>query len=152
VEPADIPDLVVPRNGRVAKFVPYDLLLPMVSLTLFIGNRETDWPQVDVLVNNGGYGAVIQALEHGIPLVVGGEGQDKAITNAIIQWSGVGVHIGGRSPGLDKIRDGLQKILSEPSYTQKAKEMSKNFERYDVGTIVDGVIQDVVRDWAKKQR
>ena len=34
VEPADVPDLVVPHNGRVAKFVPYDLLLPMVSLTL----------------------------------------------------------------------------------------------------------------------
>lgn len=30
VEPADVPDLVVPKNARVAKFVPYDLLLPQV--------------------------------------------------------------------------------------------------------------------------
>jgi hypothetical protein len=30
VEVADIPDLVVPANTRIAKFVPYDLLLPQV--------------------------------------------------------------------------------------------------------------------------
>jgi UDP:flavonoid glycosyltransferase YjiC (YdhE family) len=31
VEPSDVPDLVVPQNARVAKFVPYDLLSPLVS-------------------------------------------------------------------------------------------------------------------------
>ena len=34
VEPSDVPELVVPHNARVAKFVPYDLLLPMVSCVL----------------------------------------------------------------------------------------------------------------------
>jgi len=33
VDPSDVADLVVPQNARVAKFVPYDLLLPMVSHT-----------------------------------------------------------------------------------------------------------------------
>lgn len=84
-------------------------------------------------------------------MVVGGEGQDKAITNALVQWSGVGVSIGGRSPGLEKIREGLDKVLNDDAYTQKAREMSKNFERYDVGTVVDGAIQDVVRKWASKK-
>ncbi|KAF2626296.1 glycosyltransferase family 1 protein, partial [Macroventuria anomochaeta] len=129
IDPVDVPDLILPQNARVAKFVPYDLLLPMVN----------------VLVNNGGYGAVIQALEHGTPLVVGGEGQDKAITNAIVQWSGVGIHVGGRSPGIENIRKGVEKVLADDSYKQKARMMSKNFERYDVGTVVDGVIQGVVR-------
>ena len=104
-----------------------------------------------MLVNNGGYGAVIQALEQGVPLVVAGEGQDKAITNAIIQWSGVGVHVGGRSPGPGKIREGLRKVLDDERYTQKAKAMSKKFDRYDVETVADSVIQDVVRKWAAKR-
>lgn len=30
-EPEDVPGLVVPKNARVAKFVPYDKLLPLVS-------------------------------------------------------------------------------------------------------------------------
>ncbi|KAF3045961.1 hypothetical protein E8E12_009039 [Didymella heteroderae] len=125
VEPADIPDLVVPHNARVAKFVPYDLLLPMV----------------DVLVINGGYGAIVQALEHGVPVVVSGKGQDKAVTSAIIQWSGVGIDIGGRSPGLEKIRDGVAKVLDDVSYKEKAGSMSKSFERYDVRAVVDGLRQ-----------
>ena len=37
VEPAEVPDLVVPYNARVAKFVPYDLLLPMVRYMFVIG-------------------------------------------------------------------------------------------------------------------
>ena len=148
VEPGEVPDLVMPYNARVAKFVPYDLLLPMVRHVLVIGPPKLTDSKVDVLVNNGGYGAVIQALEQGVPLVVAGEGQDKAITNAIIQWSGVGVHIGGRSPGPEKIREGLQKVLEDESYTQKAKAMSNNFGRYDVRTVADSVIQDVVRKWA----
>ena len=84
-------------------------------------------------------------------MVVGGEGQDKAITNEIVQWSGVGINVGSRSPGLEKIREGVEKVLADDSYKQKAKAMSKNFERYDVGTVVDDVIQGVVRVWATKQ-
>jgi hypothetical protein len=36
VEVADIPDLVVPGNTRIAKFVPYDLLIPEVQSLLHI--------------------------------------------------------------------------------------------------------------------
>jgi UDP:flavonoid glycosyltransferase YjiC (YdhE family) len=31
VEPEGAPELVLPRNARATKFVPYDLLLPLVS-------------------------------------------------------------------------------------------------------------------------
>lgn len=103
-------------------------------------------------MNNGGYGAIIQALEQGIPVVVSGEGQDKAVTNAIIEWSGVGTVIGGRSPGSKKIRQGVEKVLSNASFKAKAEAMSQNFGRYDVSTVVDNVIQDVVREWAKRRR
>lgn len=103
-------------------------------------------------MNNGGYGAVIQALEHGVPLIVAGEGQDKAVTNAIVQWSGVGLNIGDRSPGLEKIREGIELLLADDSYKTKADTMRRNIARYDVGAVVDGVIQDVVRKWASKRR
>lgn len=103
-------------------------------------------------MNNGGYGAIIQALEQGIPVVVSGEGQDKAVTNAIIGWSGVGIVIGGRSPGSEKIRQGVEKVLSNASFKAKAEVMSQNFGRYNVSTVIDNVIQDVVREWAKRRR
>jgi UDP:flavonoid glycosyltransferase YjiC (YdhE family) len=81
-------------------------------------------------------------------VVVSGEGQDKAVTNAIIQWSGVGVDIGGRSPGIENIRNSVEKVLSRTSYKKKAEAMGQSFARYDISTVVDTVIQDAVRDWA----
>jgi hypothetical protein len=49
VEVADVPGLVIPSNARVAKFVPYDLLLPQVLFTLYVPHptlimaRSTSW-------------------------------------------------------------------------------------------------------------
>ena len=48
-------------------------------------------PRVDVLVTNGGYGSVNQAMSFGIPLVTAGMTEDKADVNARVAWSGVGV-------------------------------------------------------------
>ena len=51
----------LPANVRLERFVPHDLLLP----------------HVDVMVTNGGYGGVQQALANGVPLVVAGDSEDK---------------------------------------------------------------------------
>ena len=44
---------VVPSNARIASYLPFEWLLP----------------RVDVLVTNGGYGSVNQAMSFGILLV-----------------------------------------------------------------------------------
>ena len=65
----------LPGNVRLERFVPHDLLLP----------------HVDVMVTNGGYGGVQQALANGVPLVVAGDSEDKPEVAAHVQWSGAGV-------------------------------------------------------------
>ena len=75
----------LPANVRLERFVPHDLLLP----------------HVDVMVTNGGYGGVQQALANGVPLVVAGDSEDKPEVAARVQWSGTGInlHTGRPSPG-----------------------------------------------------
>jgi UDP-glucoronosyl and UDP-glucosyl transferase len=46
----------LPANTHVVEYIPHDRLLP----------------KVDVMVTNGGYGAVQRALSMGVPLVVAG--------------------------------------------------------------------------------
>ncbi|KAF2646682.1 UDP-Glycosyltransferase/glycogen phosphorylase [Massarina eburnea CBS 473.64] len=130
-EPEDVPGLVVPSNARVAKFVPYDLLLPLV----------------DVLVTNGGYGAVQHCLRLGVPMVVSGEGQDKTETNAIIEYTGVGINLKGRYPGVDSIRDAVARILEDETFKTNVKSLSTKYEKYDIAREFDRVISDAVRDW-----
>jgi UDP:flavonoid glycosyltransferase YjiC (YdhE family) len=67
----------VPANARVAPFLPYDRLLPRLS----------------VMVTNGGFGGVRQALSHGIPLVVAGATEDKPEVAARVARAGVGVNL-----------------------------------------------------------
>ncbi|KAH7135333.1 hypothetical protein B0J11DRAFT_564695 [Dendryphion nanum] len=134
VEPEDVSGLVVPENARVAKFIPYDILLPLA----------------DVLVSNGGYGAVQHALRLGIPMVVSGIGQDKATTNSIVQWSGVGLNLEVREPGAKKIGDAVGKVLADGSFKKKAMELSKHYKKYSVGKVFDKAVQDAVFDWKSK--
>jgi UDP:flavonoid glycosyltransferase YjiC (YdhE family) len=70
----DTQALAVPDNTRVASFIPFDRLLP----------------KVDVLVTNGGYGAVNHAFSLGMPIVVVGESEDKDIVAARVGWTGAG--------------------------------------------------------------
>jgi UDP:flavonoid glycosyltransferase YjiC (YdhE family) len=82
-------------------------------------------------------------------MVVSGLGQDKATTNSIVQWAGVGINLEVRQPGTEKLGAAVSKILQDPSYKSKAKELSKEYDKYDVGQVFDGLIQDIVRGWKK---
>ena len=62
----------LPTNVRLERFVPFAHLMP----------------HVDVMVTNGGYGGIHFALTHGVPLVVGGQSEDKAETCARIAGGG----------------------------------------------------------------
>ena len=72
----------VPLNTYVADYIPHDVLLP----------------KVDVMVTNGGYGAVQRALSTGVPLVVAGNTEDKPEVAARVAWSGAGVNLRTGAP------------------------------------------------------
>lgn len=91
-------------------------------------------------------------LRLGIPMVVSGQGQDKADTNAIVDYTGVGINIGVRQPGSKKIKAAVEKILNDQEYRLKAQEMSKHYESYDVGKVFDETIQQAVKRWQKQQK
>jgi hypothetical protein len=67
----------LPPNTYVAEYLPHDRLLP----------------KVDVMITNGGYGAVQRALSTGVPLVVAGNTEDKPEVAARVAWSGAGIDL-----------------------------------------------------------
>ncbi|MFI8007294.1 nucleotide disphospho-sugar-binding domain-containing protein [Streptomyces sp. NPDC086010] len=113
---SDGPDLVraamggdVPANVHLADFVPFEQLLPLA----------------DVLVTNGGYGGVQAALRHGLPLVVGGETEDKPEVAARVEWSGTGVDLRTSSPEAAAVRAAVDQVLNEPGYRDRARAMQR---------------------------
>ncbi|RXZ49833.1 glycosyltransferase, partial [Agromyces binzhouensis] len=71
---ADAPDLTfaAPPNAYVAGLVDYAALLP----------------RTDAMITNGGWGGVLAALAHGIPLIVAGGDIDKPVIAARVAWAG----------------------------------------------------------------
>jgi UDP:flavonoid glycosyltransferase YjiC (YdhE family) len=104
-----------PANAHVERFLPYSELLP----------------HVDVLVTNGGYGTVQQALAHGVPIVVAAATEEKPENAARIAWSGAGVRIRALSPAPDRIRAAVRRVLKQPRYRERAQAISREMGGYD---------------------
>jgi MGT family glycosyltransferase len=120
----------VPSNARLASYLPFEWLLP----------------RVDVLVTNGGYGSVNQAMSYGIPLVTAGMTEDKADVNARVAWSGVGVNLATNEPTQEALRAAVRTVLDRPAYRMRASQMADEFARIDTRFEILSIIRRVVAD------
>lgn len=105
----------LPANVRVERFVRYAQLMP----------------HVDLLITNGGYGTVQQALAHGVPIVVAGATEDKPENAARIAWSGVGVRIKAHSPDPARLLAAVREALERPRYRLRARAIAAEMAGYD---------------------
>jgi MGT family glycosyltransferase len=126
----------VPSNARIASFLPFEWLLP----------------RVDVLVTNGGYGSVNQAMSFGIPLVTAGMTEDKADVNARVAWSGVGVNLATNEPTPEALRAAVRTVLDRPAYRMRASQMANEFARIDTRSEILSIISEVVAHHKAGQR
>jgi UDP:flavonoid glycosyltransferase YjiC (YdhE family) len=117
----------LPDNARAAPFVPFERLLPHVS----------------VMVSNGGYGGTQLALAHGVPVIVAGATEEKMEVAARVRWSGAGIDLGRRRPSPTRIRDAVREALAKPTYRDKARRVQRDFARYDAPALVAELIESL---------
>jgi UDP:flavonoid glycosyltransferase YjiC (YdhE family) len=118
----------IPDNARVARFLPFDTLLPKANL----------------LITNGGYGTVSLALQAGIPIVSAGLTEDKAEVSARVAWAGVGINLASNSPSAATLRKGVEEVLANQSYGERARFLSAKLAQYDARTEVLSAIDQLV--------
>ena len=117
----------LPPNVRVAEYLPYDRLLPLV----------------DVLVTNGGYGGVQQALAHGVPVVVAGQTEDKVEVSARVAWSGAGINLKTNRPTPAQVARAVERVGSDASYRTRAQALASAFATAPGLDVLDGVLAEV---------
>ncbi len=120
----------IPPNTLVAEFIPHDILLH----------------EVDVMVTNGGYGAVQRAVSAGVPLVVAGSTEDKPEVAARVAWSGAGLNLKTGTPTSTMIRDAVREVLDDDRYLRRARQLEAAFaQRHgiaEIAALVDEVIAE----------
>lgn len=120
----------IPANARVAELLPYDALLP----------------KVDVMVTNGGFGGVQQALAAGVPLVVAGDGEDKPEIAARVAWSGAGINLRTGDPTADQVAEAVRRVLREPGFRTRAQALAGEYAAHDALETLAQTVDELARD------
>jgi len=118
----------LPENTHTEPYIPFGNLLP----------------HVDVFITNGGFGGTLNALAHGIPVIIAGATEDKMEVAARVEFTGAGINLRKQKPTPEEIRKAVRRILSAPSYKLKAKEIQTDFAKYDAPTVAVGLIEELI--------
>ncbi len=119
----------IPGNARLARYLPFEWVLP----------------KADVLVTNGGYGSVNQAMSFGIPLVTAGLTEDKADVNARVAWSEVGINLATNEPTPQALRAAVRAVLDTPNCRSRASLMAAEFEAMDTRSEIVRIVDRIAR-------
>lgn len=120
----------LPANTFVEEFIPHDVLLPLV----------------DVMVTNGGYGAVQRALIDGVPLVVAGNTEDKPEVAARVEWFGVGVNLRTGTPTPAAVKRAVRDVLADDAYRQAARRLQSTYRRRDAVAEIASLVDEVIAE------
>ncbi|KAK1986054.1 hypothetical protein LZ30DRAFT_746699 [Colletotrichum cereale] len=114
-------EVTVPANARVVDFVPYDALLK----------------HADVWVTNAGYGGFAHGVTNGVPMVLGGDTEDKPEVAMRGQWAGVAYNLKTGSPTSQQVADGVQEVLANDRYKKRVMEVKKESDGLKVLDVVE---------------
>jgi MGT family glycosyltransferase len=120
----------LPSNTFVAEFIPHDMLLP----------------SVDVMITNGGYGAVQRALTAGVPLIVAGNTEDKPEVAARVERFGVGVNLRTGTPSPGAVRRAVREVLEDAAYRTAARSLQRAYARRDGVAEIADLVYEVIAE------
>ncbi|KAF7546693.1 hypothetical protein G7Z17_g8241 [Cylindrodendrum hubeiense] len=116
-------------NVRFVKWIPYHLFLPQLSL----------------LITNGGYGSITQALSHKVPLICAGQTEDKKDTAARVNWAGAGIDLKTDNPSTNQIRNAAEKILADDGYKESAARLGDELNKLGGQGRASELLEQLVR-------
>lgn len=103
----------LPAGVIAAEWVPHDLL----------------FPKVDLFVSNGGYGAVLAALSHGVPALLVPDAQDKPVVARRVAAAGAGRVLSPRRAVPERLRASAREVLGDPAYRERAQHLAGKIAR-----------------------
>jgi len=116
------------ENVIIEKYIPYEYIMPYA----------------DIVITNGGFGGVITALWHGVPLIVAGETEDKPEIAIRITYCKAGIDLGTGHPKPNRIRKAVEKIMSDKVYKDNAMRISEDFKTHDAALETALLIEEIL--------
>ncbi len=118
----------LPANARAAEFLSHDALLPHIS----------------IMITNGGYGGVLRALTHAVPLVVAGATQDKPEVANRVRFAGAGINLRTGKPAEADVRRAVHRVLADPRFRHRAEAVADDIARHGGARAAAELIETLV--------
>ena len=115
----------VPANARVVDWLSYARTMPRCA----------------AVVCHAGHGTVARALASGVPVVGCPAAGDMAENAARLAWAGCGVSLPRRLVSPRGIRLAVRKVLAEPGYAERARELGAWARRHDGGEVAARAVE-----------
>lgn len=98
---------------------------------------------VDVFICNGGYGSVLLALTHGVPLLTAGIREGKNDVNAHVDYFKVGIDLRTEAPKSADIARNVERLLTEPQWKHNVARLREEFSRYHPLELIDAYLANI---------
>jgi UDP:flavonoid glycosyltransferase YjiC (YdhE family) len=118
--------VVLPANSRVVDYLPYDAILPHAS----------------AFIINGGYGGVIHGINHGVPMVLAGDTEDKPEVGMRAEYAGLAVNLRTGKPNAKAIRDALDRVLVDPRFKKRVLSVKAESDALDAMKVIEAQIME----------
>ena len=94
-------------------------------------NYDDLFPRVDVFVSNGGFGSLLAAMRHGVPVVGAGTREGKNDVNARVGYNRLGVDLRSERPTPARIRAAVRRVLDDPTIAANVGAVRAELAAYD---------------------
>ena len=128
---ANLPMHVIMTTGGNRDPATLDLgpLSPNIQVLRWISHSAL-FPHTDLVITTGGAGTVLAALNAGVPLLIIPTGWDKPEIAQRVVECGAGLRLSPSRCTPNRLRQAVERILSEPSFCQNAKKMATILGNY----------------------
>ena len=115
-------------NIIIEDFIPFHQVMPLAH----------------AYITNGGYGGVMLAIKHQLPIIAAGIHEGKNEINARIGYFKLGVNLGTERPTPAQIRKSVEKIMNDETYLSNVTRLSWEFAAYEPLTLCASYIASVL--------
>ena len=126
----------VPPNARLVDWISYARSMPGCA----------------AVICHAGHGTVARALASGVPVLACPHAGDMAENAARIRWAGAGVSLPRRFQTARGVRLGLRRLLGDPSYAARARELGDWVRRNDGAVRAADALEEFVAASAAEPR
>jgi len=142
---ADLPIQVLLTTGTHRKEDLLDLgSLPSNFIVKPLVAHSELIPRLDVLVYHGGGGTTMAALTAGVPMVVTPLMWDQSENAQRVHESGTGIRLSANMLNPRRLRNAIERVLSDPSYRQNAQRLSDILKGYGGSVQAAELLEEIV--------